>query len=110
MTTHNQTCVWVECDGSDCDRDRGWPDDGPFHFDTVTAALGYVLGDNGMGWTQLPDGRLLCRSCSEAADCHATGHQMSSWYPHPSDLSIHWRHCTHCGGAHEERFIEMGAS
>src|ERR1019366_8013829 len=21
------TCVWVECDGPDCDRDRGWPDE-----------------------------------------------------------------------------------
>jgi len=48
--------------------------------------LGYVLGDNGMGWIQLPDGRLLCRRCSEAADCPTTGHQMSSWswYPHPN--------------------------
>jgi len=48
--------------------------------------LGYVLGDNGMGWIQLPDGRLPCRRCSEAADCPATVHQMSSWswYPHPN--------------------------
>ena len=30
-----------------------------------------MLGDNGMGWIQLPDGRLLCRRCSEAADCPA---------------------------------------
>lgn len=44
-----------------------------------------------MGWIQLPDGRLLCRRCSEAADCPATGHQMSSWswYPHPTASAAH---------------------
>ena len=46
-----------------------------------------MLGDNGMGWIQLPDGRLLCRRCSEAADCPATGHQMSSWSWYASEGS-----------------------
>jgi hypothetical protein len=73
--------------------------------------LGYVLGDNGMGWIELPDGRLLCRRCSEAADCPATGHQMSSWswYPHPNGRGpVATLHALR--GAHEERFAEMGAS
>ena len=105
MSVHTRTCVWVLCDGTRCDRDRGWPDDGPFHFDTEAAAIQYVLGEDGAGWTRLPDGRLLCRSCSQSADCDATGHQLSPWRPHPSSRGVEWRNCTHCGGAFEERFV-----
>lgn len=109
MSMHTSTCVWVLCDGTRCDRDKGWPGgEGPFHFDTETAAVDYVLGEAGQGWTRLPDGRLLCRSCSEEADCAATGHQWSSWRDHHADTAIQRRFCNHCGGAFEERFAEMG--
>jgi hypothetical protein len=111
MSVRTSTCVWVECDG-DCDRDKGWPDEGPFHFDSEQAALECVLGENGMGWTQLPDGRLLCRGCSEDADCAVTGHQWSEWVhgyrngqPDPG-RQIRW--CDHCGRGFEERLTEMG--
>jgi hypothetical protein len=75
VSIKTSSCVWVECDGEHCDRDKGWPDKGPFHFDTEQAALEYVLGESGIGWTLLPNGRLLCRGCSEDADCEATRHQ-----------------------------------
>jgi len=107
MSVHTKTCVWVICDGPNCDREKGWPD-GPFHFDNEAAALDYVLGEDGMGWTRLPDGRLLCRACSEEADCAATGHQWSSWREHRTDPGIRWRICNHCGSAFEERLVEMG--
>jgi hypothetical protein len=108
MSVHTKTWVWVLCDGPTCDRDKGWPDEGPFHFDTEDAAVSYVLGEDGLGWTRLPDGRLLCRSCSEEADCAATGHQWSRWRSHHADPGIEWRACNHCGSAFEERFAEMG--
>jgi hypothetical protein len=78
MSVHTTTCVWVLCDGTTCDRDKGWPDEGPWHFDTEAAAVDYVLGEHGLGWTRLPDGRLLCRSCN------------------------------HCGGEFEERLVQIG--
>lgn len=56
MSVKTSSCVWVECDGDRCDRDKGWPDEGPFHFDSEQAVLEYVLGENGPGWTRLPDG------------------------------------------------------
>ena len=112
MSVHTSSCVWVECDGDRCDRDKGWPDEGPFHFDSEQAVLEYVLGENGMGWTRLPNGRLLCRGCSQDADCKTTGHQWSEWrhgykngQPDPS-IQVRW--CTHCGGGFEERLTEMG--
>jgi hypothetical protein len=106
------TCVWVECDGQHCGRDKGWPDEGPYHFAREQSALEYVLGEAGIGWTKMPDGRLLCRSCSEDADCDTTGHQWTDWRPgynngHP-DPTIEVRFCTHCGGGFEERLAEMG--
>ena len=70
------------------------------------------MSEAGIGWTKLPDGRLLCRGCSDDADCQATGHQWSDWRPGykngQPDPSIEWRFCTHCGGGHEERLAEMG--
>ena len=109
MTTHTRVCVWVVCDGPSCDRDKGWPDDGgPLHFATEQAALDYVLGEDGGGWTRLPDRRLLCRSCSEAADCDATGHQMTPWYRHCGDPGIELRHCSHCGRGFEKRLTAQG--
>jgi len=112
VSVHTSACVWVECDGQRCDRDKGWPDEGPYHFASEQSALEYVLGEAGIGWTELPDGRLLCRGCSEDADCDTTGHQWSEWRPgykngHP-DPSIDWRFCTHCGGGFEERLAGMG--
>ena len=108
MTVQTTTCAWVECDSPDCGNDKGWPDEGPFHFSTDRAALDYVLGEKGMGWTRLPDGRLLCRSCSEAADCAATGHQWTDWRVHHRDPGIEWRLCEHCGGGFEERLTVAG--
>jgi hypothetical protein len=109
MSVHTKTCVWVQCDGPSRHPDHtGWDDEGPFHFDTEAAALDWVLGEDGAGWTRLPDGRLLCRTCSEEADCAATGHQWSSWHLHHTDPRIEWRTCYHCGGQFEERFVEMG--
>lgn len=108
MTITTSTCIVVLCDGPDCDSDRGWPDDGPLHFTTRTGALDCLLGEKGDGWTQLPDGRLLCRSCSESADCAATDHQWSAWQPHRDDAGVEWRACFHCHGALEERLVEMG--
>lgn len=113
MSIHTSACVWVECDGQRCDRDKGWPDgEGPFHFTSEQSALEYVLGEDGMGWTRLPDGRLLCRGCSDDADCDTTGHQWSQWRhgykngePDP-EIEIRW--CTHCGGGFEERLTQMG--
>ena len=75
------SCVWVECDGERCDRDKGWPDEGPFHFNSEQAVLEYGTGEVGMGWTRLPDGRLLCRGCSQDADCEATGHEWTGLAP-----------------------------
>jgi hypothetical protein len=107
MSVHTHTCVSILCDGATCDRDKGWEEGAP-HFDSESEALGYVLGEKGMGWTRLPDGRLLCRRCSEEADCAATGHQWFEWRRHPRDPGIEWRWCSHCGGAFEERFVEIG--
>lgn len=103
MTIKTTTCVWIECDSNDCDRNQGWPDDGPYHFTSERAALDYVLGEHHMGWTKLPDGRLMCRSCSDAADCAATGHQWSEWRAHHSTLAVQWRACFHCGRGFEQR-------
>lgn len=112
MTVRSRACVWVECDNPQCGPDRGWPDEGPFHFQTEQDALDYVLGDEGgLGWTRMPDGRLLCRTCSEHVDCDLTGHQRTPWRPGAVpggiDPSIEVRWCTHCGGGFEERFAEM---
>ena len=109
MSVHTKTCVWVLCDGATRTNDHtGWDDEGPFHFDTEAAAVEYVLGEDGAGWTRLPDGRLLCRGCSEEADCQATGHQWSPWREHHADAGIQWRACYHCGRGFEERLVEMG--
>ena len=116
MSVRTSTCVWVECDGEHCDRDKGWPDgEGPFHFDSEQAALDYVLGDeDGVGWTRMPDGRLLCRSCSTDVDCAVTGHQWTPWRPGAApdgrDSGIEIRWCGHCGGGFEERLTEMGGA
>lgn len=107
MSVHTRACVWVLCDGPDCDSDKGW-EDGPFHFDSESEALEYVVGEDGMGWTRLPNGRLLCRACSEQADCAATDHQWSSWRKHRTDPAIEWRICQHCGNGFDERLVEMG--
>lgn len=115
MSVHISSCVWVDCDG-DCGRDRGWPDgDGPFHFESEQSALEYVLGDDdGMGWTRMPDGRLLCHSCSEHVDCEVTGHQWTPWRPGVApggaDSGIEIRWCTHCGSGFEDRLVEMGGA
>ena len=108
MSTHRRLCVWVDCDGPHCDQDKGWPEDGPYHFDTEQAALDYLLGDDGCGWTRLPDGRLLCSSCCEKADCEVTGHQMSRWRQHANDPGIEFRSCSHCGHGFEERLTALG--
>jgi hypothetical protein len=107
MSVHTRTCVWVLCDGPSCDREKGWPD-GPFHFDSEAEAVEYVVSEDGMGWTRLPDGRLLCRACSEEADCAATGHQPTEWHRRSTDPGIEIRWCVHCGHEFEERFVEMG--
>ena len=103
------SCAWVECDGENCDVDKGWHDEGPLHFESVEAAVEYVLGEDGLGWTRRPDGRLLCRRCSESADCDFTGHQHTEWRP-KRDAGVEWRMCEHCGGGLEERFVEMGGN
>jgi hypothetical protein len=112
MSVKTSVCVRVECDGEQCDRNKGWPDEGPYHFASEQDALQYVLGENGLGWTNLPGERLLCRGCSERADCQATGHQWTEWrsgYRNGQpDASIEVRWCTHCGSGFEERFAEMG--
>lgn len=103
MTVHSKTCVLVECDGTSCGSDKGWPDgDGPWHFDTLDGAMKALIGEEGFGWTRLPDGRLLCRACSTVADCAATDHQWTEWRPHSRTPHVEWRHCKHCG-AFDER-------
>ena len=55
MSVHTKTCVWVQCDGPSRHPDHtGWDDEGPFHFGTEAAALDWVLGEDGAGWTRLP--------------------------------------------------------
>lgn len=111
MSTHTRTCFWVERDG-DRGQDKGWPEEGPFHFDTEQDAIAYVLGEDGMGWTRMPDGRLLCRGCSEDADCEVTGHQWTPWRPGitraaiESGVEVRWR--THCPGGNEVGVYPIG--
>ncbi len=114
MTMHPQTrirtCVWIECAG--CGTDSF--DDGIPHFADEAEALAQLLGDpavesdEGWGWTQRRDGRLLCRACSDHADCEDHGHEMTDWRRHPGDPVIEWRHCEHCGGAIEDRLVALG--
>lgn len=114
MTTHPQvrirSCVWLEC--AECGTDSY--DEGTPHFGSETEARTYLLGDpskdgdDGCGWTERRDGRLLCRSCSEHADCQEHGHEMTEWHAHPRDPEIEWRHCEHCGGAIEDRLTALG--
>jgi hypothetical protein len=104
MTVNSHACVTIECDGG-C-TDKGW-DEGALHFASEQEALEYVLGEDERGWTRRPDGRLLCRSCSEDADCEALGHQWSKWRDHHRDDAIQWRCCEHCRGGFDERLKAM---
>ena len=112
MSVRHEACVIVECDTPKCD--SGY-DEGTPHFDSEEQAFKHLLGDDGWGWSRLPDGRLLCASCSQRAECEATGHKWSEWRPRmrwdadgrrsvPEPGSpTEWRSCNHCGGAFEER-------
>jgi hypothetical protein len=101
---HVEQCVWIECAGCGTQSyDEGTP-----HFDSEAQARTALLGEDGYGWTERGDGRLLCRSCSESADCAEVGHQMGPWRPHPRDPEIAWRYCEHCGGNFEDRLVALG--
>lgn len=112
MSVTHHTCTAVECDTPKCD---GGFDEGTPHFETEAKALEYLIGEEGCGWSIRPDGRLLCRFCSEHADCEATGHQWGEWRPRmrwdaaagrsipDEDSGTEWRMCDHCSGGFEER-------
>ena len=86
------TCSTIHCDG-DCDG-QGWDDEGPLHFDSADAAASYVCE---LGWT-ITAGRALCPECLRAADCAATGHQLSAWEDGELDgVPYRRRWCEHCG-------------
>ena len=102
---HVQTCVWIEC--AQCGTDS-YDDEGTPHFTTEAEARVLLLGEDGRGWTQRADGRLLCSNCSRRADCVEDGHDMGEWVTHAADPEIEWRDCQHCGGQIEERLTAMG--
>jgi hypothetical protein len=102
LTRH--TCYTLAC--SDCGEDP-WDEFTP-HFPTEEALWAGVLGEDGYGWTRRPDGRALCRSCSDRADCAERGHQMTPWSPLPRDPEVEWRHCKNCGGTVEDRLAALG--
>lgn len=113
MSVKTTACFWVECDNETCAYKQGWPEDGPWHFDSEHDAYEYVLAEDG-GWARRPDGRLLCQGCSRRADCAVTGHQWTDWRygytgrGHEVDTTVQWRMCDHCNDGPEERFTEMG--
>lgn len=87
MTIQEHSCVTALCD--DCG--DGW-DEGPWHFDSrkellkALASYDWVVGD-----------RILCRSCSDKADCAATGHQWDEWEDREMEgVPYRSRWCEHC--------------
>lgn len=61
------------------------------------------------GFNIQPDGRMLCRHCSEPADCTERGHDYT---PRPGGHAMTTptsaRRCNHCGGWSEHRLISLG--
>lgn len=95
------TCYLIDCSdcGSDC-----W-EDYEVHF-ISEEELRRVLTTR-HEWTFEKHGRVLCRHCTEKADCARDGHQYGEWITHSTDSGVQWRLCDHCSGALEERFTEM---
>lgn len=98
------TCYSISCSGC---ADECWEEGVP-HFDTEAEAWKAVLGEEGHGWTRRHNGRVLCRGCSERADCAGRGHDMTRWQPMPRDPDVQWRFCRHCGCAIEDRLTALG--
>jgi hypothetical protein len=101
---HTQQCVWLDC--ADCGTDSY--DEGTPHFASEAEGRRQILGEDGYGWTERADGRLMCRHCSDRADCAEHGHDMGEWTRHAGDAEIEWRYCQHCGGEIEDRLVAMG--
>jgi hypothetical protein len=120
VTYRHHDCVTIHCDNEPIAQcDSGW-EETTFHFDDEPQALRFVLSENGCDWTRRPDGRLLCRACSETADCADRGHHLYDQWSHPGyydhalrvwidDTGVIYRRCTHCGGGLQEHLTALGA-
>lgn len=103
-------CWWLEC--AACGIEWAEAYDGLPHYDSPEGARKALFdsgeGPDRVGFTTRGDGRVLCRGCSEAADCAEDGHDYALWRARHDDEQVEYRYCEHCGGAFQERLTALG--
>lgn len=83
-------CLTIRC--AECG-DQAW-DGYQVHFTTENNLWAWIFQD---GWTQRPDGRVLCRQHSAEDDCAHQGHDWQDWAPSQPGRTTSYRYCDHCG-------------
>lgn len=89
----SQTTYWIDCTvcGSHADRPP------PPRYASEAEMWHAMLDPGGSGWTRRDDGRVLCPTHADAAQCDENGHTMTPWTAHPLDERLKWRYCARCG-------------